>query len=206
MTMTTKTLAEATAWLAGATRLHIEDQEARAAAWDAEHAAGVLAGSTANGRRRERAFCVSLGNLEAAEAAVDDATTALEAPYAHAAAAMTVAERDALDAALHAQDGARRAYLAALDGRAALTAARTALHATQQDALHATTLADFTAANRAWSAAYDAAEAATTQAERIAIAAANRAWDTAGDVARAAQAAYDTAWAAAMTALRASQD
>jgi hypothetical protein len=87
-----------------------------------------------------------------------------------------------------------------------LTAARTALHATQQDALHATTLADQTAANRAWSAAYDAAEAATTQAERIAIAATNRAWDTAGDVARAAQAAYDTAWAAAMTALGADRD
>jgi hypothetical protein len=203
MTMTTKTLAEAAAWLAGATRLHIEDQEARAAAWDAERAAGVLMGSTANGRRRERAFCVSLGNLEAAEAAVDDATTALEAPYAHAAAAMTAAERDALHAARTAEDGARGAYLAALDGRAVPADARTAMTAAARDALHATTLADQDAAHRAWVTAWDATNTATTRAAEDA---ALRAFSAAGDATNTAQAAYDTAWAAAMTALMADLD
>lgn len=154
MTTFTKTLAEAAAWLAGATRLHIEDQEARAAAWDAERAAGVPMGSTANGRRRERAFRVSLGNLEAAEAAVDDPTTALEAPHAHAAAAMTAAERGALHAARTAEDGARGAYLAAVTTHGAL-----AVEAGARDAyLTATTRADQDAAHRAYVAAWDATE------------------------------------------------
>lgn len=194
MTTFTKTLAEAAAWLAGATRLHIEDQEARAAAWDAERAAGVPMGSTANGRRRERAFRVSLGNLEAAEAAVDDATTALEAPHAHAAAAMTAAERGALHAARTAEDGARGAYLAAVTTHGAL-----AVEAGARDAyLTATTRADQDAAHRAYVAAWDATETATTRTDEDA---AHRALVTAWDATDTAQAAYDTAWATAMTAL-----